>query len=340
MTDLDLPNANKSLLAPLRAAMYDWTADGVQRALGDVFARDAEVHLAFPFEDLDGPAGWYGEALAPLAAAWPDVERRDWIVMAGRTPEGEDWVGCGGMYVGTFVEPWLGVPPTGRPVAMRFHEYYRVLDGRVIEFQGLWDLPEVMMQAGVWPMGPSLGRDWTVPGPATEDGIVPGPYDEERAAAAFDVVDRMLVDMVRHPAEPVEAMNLERYWHPKMSWYGPAGIGTSRGIEGFRRHHQIPFLAAMPDRRGGYTNDTRSASHFFFDGDYVAVTGWPEMEATITGSGWLGIAPAGQQITMRSLDFWRVEDGLIRENWVMVDLLHVWDQLGVDVLARMRELLP
>ena len=46
---------------------------------------------------------------------------------------------------------------------------------------------------------------------------------------------------------------------------------------------------------------------------------------------------------MRSLDFWRAAeqpDGryLLEENWVLVDLLHVWHQLGVDVLARMREL--
>ncbi len=40
---------------------------------------------------------------------------------------------------------------------------------------------------------------------------------------------------------------------------------------------------------------------------------------------------------MRSLDFWRMEDGLIRENWVLVDLLDAYRQLGVDVLARMRE---
>jgi hypothetical protein len=40
---------------------------------------------------------------------------------------------------------------------------------------------------------------------------------------------------------------------------------------------------------------------------------------------------------MRSLDFWRCENGLIRENWVLVDLLHVYRQIGVDVLARMRE---
>jgi hypothetical protein len=51
----------------------------------------------------------------------------------------------------------------------------------------------------------------------------------------------------------------------------------------------------------------------------------------------MGIAPADQQITMRSLDFWRCENGLIRENWVLVDLLHVYRQAGVDVLARLRE---
>ena len=40
---------------------------------------------------------------------------------------------------------------------------------------------------------------------------------------------------------------------------------------------------------------------------------------------------------MRSLDFWRVEGDLIRENWVLVDLLDVYAQLGVDVFARLRE---
>ena len=62
------------------------------------------------------------------------------------------------------------------------------------------------------------------------------------------------------------------------------------------------------------------------------------MSQTLQSGGWLGIAPTQQKITLRSLDFWRLEDGLIRENWVLVDLLDVWAQLGVDVLARMTEL--
>ena len=77
--------------------------------------------------------------------------------------------------------------------------------------------------------------------------------------------------------------------------------------------------------------------HFFGDGDYAAVTGWPNMIQTLSHDGWMGIAPSGKRITMRSLDFWREEKGLIRENWVLVDLLDVYQQIGVDVFVRMRE---
>ena len=52
----------------------------------------------------------------------------------------------------------------------------------------------------------------------------------------------------------------------------------------------------------------------------------------------MGIAAANQKITIASLDIWRCENGLLRENWVMIDLLDIYDQIGIDVLARMREL--
>ena len=91
----------------------------------------------------------------------------------------------------------------------------------------------------------------------------------------------------------------------------------------------------MPDRG---QREGEITYHFFGEGNFAAVTGWPDMRQTITHDGWLGIAPSGQDIELRSLDFWRLEDGLIRENWVMVDLLSMYDQIGVDVFARMREM--
>ena len=327
---------NKAALAPMRAAMADFEEGAVRAALDALLAPDAVIHMPHPFGDLTGPEALYDACYAPLLAAMPDLERRDWIVMGGRTEHGGDWVGCGGHYVGTLVAPWLDIPPTGHLAHMRFHEFYRFEDGRVVEIQALWDIPEVMMQAGAWPMAPSLGREYCIPGPMTQDGFVPGPWDEERATASCRHIVDMLTHMKRHPTQGgPQVMEMPRFWHPRMTWYGPAGIGTGRGIAGFRNWHQIPFLSAMPDRG---QDPEGLQPHFFAEGAYAAVTGWPDMIQTVTHDGWLGIAPSGRRITMRSLDFWRIEDGLIRENWVLVDLLDMWRQLGVDVLARMREM--
>ncbi|PTX55532.1 putative ester cyclase [Litoreibacter ponti] len=321
------------MIHDLCAALYDFEEAPVRAALDAAFAPDAVIHLCHPFGDLTGPALLYDHAFEPLFGAIPDLERRDWIVIEGETAQGGRWIGCGGYYTGLFDAPFLGIPATGRQAHMRFHEFYRIEDARVVEMQAIWDIPELMMQAGAWPMAPSLGREWLTPSPATQDGL--GPHSED-GAANLVVVQDMLIHMGRHPGEGgPEVMEMERFWHPRMSWYGPAGIGTGRGIDGFRRHHQIPFLAAMPDR-GNYRDQLDY--HFFAQGSYVAVTGWPNMRQHLTHGGWMGIAPSGKQVEMRSLDFWRLENGLIRENWVLVDLLDVYRQLGVDVFARMGEL--
>lgn len=327
--------AAKAALAPLFEALRDDAAGGISAALNAVLSHDCLCRLCHPFGDLLGPDALREQAYAPLIAAMPDLERRDLIICAGMDAQGATWVGAAGHYVGSFLAPFIGIPPTGHFAHMRYHEFYRLEDGRVTQIQAIWDLPELMMQAHAWPMAPSLGREGLIPGPMSQDGLT-HESDPERSQQSLDLVIAMLTDLSRHPSEGgVEVMRAERYWHPKMNWYGPAGIGTARGFDGFRNWHQIPFLNAMPDRKGGTSG--KLIPHFFAEGAYVAVTGWPDMEMTLSGDGWMGIAPAGQQITMRSLDFWRCEAGRIRENWVLVDLLDVYAQLGVDVLARLGE---
>jgi predicted ester cyclase len=332
---MHIHQSNKQRIGPFRAALYDCNPASLKDQLNDVFASDCEVHLAFPFEDLDGPDALFERAYRPLLNAVPDLERRDFIVMAGEA-NGDDWVGCGGYYTGVFERPWLDIPPTQHALAMRFHEFFRLESGTVVEMQALWDIPQVMMQADAWPLAPSLGVEWVVPGPATQDGIQLGPSDQAQSEASMQLVLDM-VDGLMKSSQGFESMGMERFWHPKMHWYGPAGIGTARRLSGFQHWHQFPFLRAMPDRKGSTAGGGSGASALFADGNYVAASGWPNMSMTLSGDGWLGIPPAGQEITMRSLDFWRVEDGLLRENWVLVDLLSVYDQLGVDVFARMRE---
>ena len=326
---------HKTLIAPFRQALYRNDVPAARAALAEIMAPDCLVHMCHPYASFQGIDALFDCCFLPLSAAFPDLERRDFIVMAGATNEGNDWVGCAGRYIGTFVASFLDIPPTGHIAEMRFHEFYRFEAGKIVEVQAIWDIPELMMQAGAWPMAPSLGRALAVFGPATQDGLVQGPWDADAAGASCNLVREMLAHLVKHPAQGgPEVMELGRFWHPHMMWYGPAGIGVARGIEGFRTWHQIPFLNAMPDRG---THDDDLVFHFFGDGPYAAVTGWPNMLQTLSGDGWMGIAPTGKRIQLCSLDFWRIEEGRIRENWVLIDLLDVYRQLGIDVLARMRE---
>jgi len=285
-----------------------------------LFSEDATVKLCHPFGTVKGAGGLMTGALTPLHEAMIDLERRDMIVLAGTTPEGQDWIGCMGNYMGTFTAPFLDIPPTGHLAHMRYHEYFRVDNGKVIEMQAIWDIPELMMQAGAWPMGPQLGQYLCTPAPMTQDGLTVSGDGQE----THDHVMAMLTDLCKYPGNPdPKVMNLETY-----------------GISGFRNWHQIPFLRGMPDRKLDDAGDLMS--HWFGEGAYVCETGWPNMRLTITDDGWMGIAPSNKEVLLRSLDFWRREvggpnDGLIRENWVLVDLLDLYSQIGVDVLGRMRE---
>ena len=333
------PNEIKACLGAYQQATATFDPSNVKAALQSTFAADAVLHMCHPFGDLAGPQAFYHTCLAPLHQAMPDLERRDLIVMAGTSEEGQYWIGTMGNYMGTFVAPFLDIPATGHLAHMRYHEFYQIDNNKVVKVQAIWDLPELMMQSNAWPMPPQLGKFICTPAPMSNDGLQISGDGQHNHSKIID----MLTDLCKHPSNPdPKVMNLDKYWHPRFNWYGPAGIGTCRGISGFRNWHQIPFLHGMPDRATDSKSDRNSEweiedSHWVAEGEYVCETGWPNMRLTISGDGWMGIAPADTPILMRSLDFWRFEHGLIRENWVLIDLLDVYRQIGVDVLARLRE---
>ena len=165
------PAAAKACLAPLQLAMANFAEAPVRSSLKNVFSQTANIQLCHPFGMLCGPEALYETAYAPLFAALPDLERREMITMAGTTPKGQDWVGIMGNYMGSFLAPWLGIPPTGHLTHMRFHEFYRLEEGKVTEMQAIWDIPEVMAQANAWPMAPQLGAFLCTPAPMTQDGL-------------------------------------------------------------------------------------------------------------------------------------------------------------------------
>ncbi|MCM5506929.1 ester cyclase [Vibrio sp. SCSIO 43169] len=292
---------------------------------------DVKWSVAHPVNDLNGPEATHTSFLSPLVTAMPDVERRPIIVMNGEF-EGRTWYNSTGYFVGTFEQPLFGIPATGKTLYLRYTEMVCVENNQITESYMIPDFIDAMNQSRVNPLRKSLGHDGLIPSPATADGIQNSDVCEEHSAKSGQLVHDMLACLGRFDGKDLYSMDLENYWHKDFMWYGPAGIGTTRGIKGFRNHHQAPFVFAFPDR------SVDIELNFLAKNDYVSTGGWPHMHGTHTGhSGWLGLAPTGKNIELRVMDIWRREGDLLKENWVAIDIVHILLQLGYDVFGQMKE---
>ena len=129
------------MTAAAKELVTQWGQRVVDGAAEGLFAPDAAIHLAHPFESMDVPE-FESRALDALRSAFPDLERRDFIRMVGADASGATWVGVGGHWVGTFAAPFLDIPVTGRAASIRYHDFLRVEGDRIVEMQALWDFPE------------------------------------------------------------------------------------------------------------------------------------------------------------------------------------------------------
>ena len=319
---------NKRTFLDLMSAIADAPADRLGDTVAAAYHPEVRWSGSHPLDELDGADAIAAVVWGPMRDALPDLERRDTILLGGRSDDG-DWVAAIGHYQGTFVRDWLGIPATGGVVDIRYGEFDQMVDGRIVRSHVLIDFLDLMRQAGVWPIAPSLGAEAMWPGPATQDGLLVGAQDPALSAARLELVRDMHRGLLVYDGKSLSSMDHARYWHPKMMWYGPSGIGTTRALKGFEDFHQVPFLKAFPDRAG--------AGHYaeIAEGEYVATGGWPSLTATHLGGDWLGLAPTGRTVAMRVMDFYRCADGLIRENWVPIDIIDILRQLGVDVFGRM-----
>ena len=294
-----------------------------------IFAPDAleklvPTHVLEGFRPIERGIGAdfvRAQLLAPLAAALPNYEVRVELAMRGQFKD-DEWTASSGHVCGVFVAPLFGIAPTARVVYLRFGCFQRWSHQQVVETLLIFDLPSLMLQAGVWPLAPPLGPDLMAPPPVAGNGIWP----VGEGAAALQIVERMIGGLMKFDGS-LATMDMRSYFAEDFWWFGPAPIGSFRGFSDYERGHAGPFLRAFPDRVGG---NHRAR---FGNGDFVASTGWPSITATHRGSGWLGLLATDRAITMRVMDFWSAADGMLIENWVMIDIPDLLNQLGIDLFA-------
>ena len=328
----NLPNASE-IIENLRKS-----AAGDKAALERLIAPDVTWDVSSPVEQLTGRQDVSKEFFATLLNAFGHVERRDLLFLSGhnRRAEGGQWVASVCHYVGTFAQPLWGIRPHGRLVFLRAGEFYRIENGQIVLARIILDIPDLLRQTGRLSVPHMHGTEITFPAPATLDGVHPvGDQGEQ----TLDIIERMIGDL--HVFDP-ETMTSEGQtgstgvWADDMMWYGPAMIGSNARWDGFVQDHRRPFLTAFPDRKGG--------NHYcrIGQGNYAAISGWPSMTMTHQGD-YLGVKATGKALTLRVMDFYRCVNvgpgrGQIAENWVMLDMLELMQQMGRDLIAEAADL--
>ncbi len=299
-------------------------------------APDALFDMSDPIGTLVGPdpivAGFY----RPLRQALRHRQRRDLMLFAGQNirAEGGEWLATVSHASGIFVEALFGVPASTLLAFIRFGEFYRIEDNQITQARIIVDLLHLMHETGRYPLPPHYGSPVMFPAPLTLDGVCP--TNRARGADSLSVVERMLDGLHIYDPETYGSdyqTGEHGLWHKDFMWYGPGGIGSTSGWQGFVDHHRAEFLRAFPDRQGG--------NHYcrIGDGDYAAVSGWPSMTMTHQGP-YLGVPATGKPLTLRVMDFYRCADGTIAENWVLLDYVHLLRQMGVDVIAQAQQMPP
>ena len=277
-----------------------------------------------------------GQYLVPLRSAFPALERQTHILIGGRSDgkvagggDGRNWVGATGYLVGQQDHSVFGIPARQGVRRLRWSEFLEFdADGRIVRIQMLIDVIDWLEQMGLSPLPAPRGVPFVWPAPTGCDGVLLAEQDQ---AASDDLLAyaRAFIfgGLNAFDQADLKSMGMARFFHRNLKWYGPGGIGACLSLREFEEWHQRPWLVAFPDRQ------VRDLDNLIAEGDFVGASSLPGVFATHTGP-YLGHPASGSPVEINGIDFWRRDGGMFTENWVFVDMIHLFTQMGVDLLAR------
>lgn len=283
---------------------------------------DIDWHGPQPFNDIRGVDGVIEKLWIPLRNSFPDLRRRCDVLLAGDFRD-QRWVSATGHFEGTFERDWLGIAATGKKTQIRFGEIMSLEAGKIVKTYFLLDLIDIMQQGGF-----RLG--WDAPAieglrPAVRQGsgILNAVQDLAETRQTLHLIESMLFGLVRKD----QPMSL--YWDEQMIWNSPSGIGTARNLGEFLERVHTEFLRGLSGAWAGSHNAR------YAEGRFAVSSGWPSLVAVHDGF-FLGQEPTGNTLRWRIMDFWERIDELLVTNWVHIDMIDVFLQMGIDVFERYR----
>lgn len=335
---LEVNQLNKKHIWDVWQAMDSAKDSQLIEQLGKRMPATSPWHGPAPIGTVTGAEAFVSEVWSPLRNALSGFKRETFIFLGGRSSgrvdgrdDGEYWVGGTGVFTGRFDKPWLGIPPNGKNVALRFGEFARLEEHQIVESYALYDIVDLMEQAGVAVLPPSRGKPMLYPAPRARDGILLDAQDAAVNDYTLDHIRRFVFGALNDYDEAdLKSMGMADYFEPDIAWYGPGGIGACLSLAEFQSLHQAPWLHAFPDRR------VLDLTALIAEGTYSGSPGWSGVKATHKGE-YLGVPATGRPLEINGLDFWNRAGERYIENWVFVDMIHLFAQMNVDLFERMRQ---
>ena len=142
--------------------------------------------------------------------------------------------------------------------------------------------------------------------------------DPSKTEATRAVIEAMVDGLNDHRID-----DIGEFFADDFRWIGNRGCGIKYGLREFQDNWQRPFQAAFSEKV--CIDEAR-----LYMGEWAAAFGRQEV---VHSGVFMGVPPTGKKVTIRYMDFWKVVDGKIVDNWVMVDFADVLFQLGVDAFG-------
>lgn len=331
---------NKATAAAFWADLDAAPSGDLARVAARFMAPGARWQGFAPLRDVAGPQALAAEYLLPLRQAFPQMERLTHILIGGRSDgsvrggdDGRHWVGATGLLIGEQAAPVWGIPARAGKLRLRWSEFLQFdAEGRIIRIQMLIDVIDWLEQIGLSPLPKPHGAPFVWPAPTGCHGVL---LQEQDRSLSEDLLaySRAFIfgGLNAFDQSDLKSMGMARFFHPNVKWYGPGGIGACLSLREFEDWHQKPWLVAFPDRRVG------DLDNLIAEGDFVGASSLPGVHATHTGP-YLGHPASGRALSVNGIDFWRRDGGMFTENWVFVDMVHLFAQMGVNLMAKVRDM--
>ena len=211
--------------------------------LQDILAPDLIWHGFEPVGELSGVGDFLGKFWGPLRRSFPTIERRTHIFMGGESngfadgdidKDGHMWVSGTGLLEGAFENDYLGIPANGENVQIRWGEFCRLEQGKIIKIYFQLDLIDLAQQVGVSLLPPSRGRDGLYPPPGAGDGVLRGAQEAGQSAYSLQHIRQFIFEGLNgFDQSDLKSMGMADYFHPQLCWYGPGGIGACLSFKEF-----------------------------------------------------------------------------------------------------------